>query len=176
MKAPSVVILDIYTVFINGIMGIPFSAKSLPPAGLDQIPQLLATFPAVSITPLFLQRIPAGFPSPAADYIEGGLDLNDYLVKHKAASFYFTVEGDSMTGAGILNGDRVLVDRSIEPKHGHIVVAVISNEFTLKRLYRWRGVVELRPENPAYQVIHVSEADDLQIWGVVTAVVRKLKV
>ncbi|MGS0744297.1 LexA family protein [Glaciimonas sp. GG7] len=157
-------------------MNILSSNKPRIPANLASVPLSVAQAPIVCSIPLFLNKVPAGFPSPAADYIEDGLDLNDYLVKHKAASFYFTVEGDSMSGAGILNGDRVLVDRSIEPKHGHIVVAVISNEFTLKRLYRWRGVVELRPENPAYKIIRVSEDDDLQIWGVVAAVVRKIAV
>ncbi|WP_416186897.1 LexA family protein [Glaciimonas sp. CA11.2] len=134
------------------------------------------TRPLAFAVPLFLIKVPAGFPSPAADYVEESLDLNTYLVKHKAASFYFTVEGDSMINAGILAGDRGLVDRSIEPRHGHIVVAVISNEFTLKRLYRHHGVVELRPENSAYKTIIVSDDDDLQIWGVVAGVVRKFAV
>ncbi|MGZ9712505.1 LexA family protein [Glaciimonas sp. GNP009] len=150
--------------------------QACAPVSLAQYALAAAIAPEACPVPLFLIKIPAGFPSPAADYVEEGLDLNTYLVKHKAASFYFTVEGDSMTGAGILAGDRVLVDRSIEPKHGHIVVAVISNEFTLKRLYRRRGVVELRPENPAYKVIVVSDDDDLQIWGVVAGVVRKFAV
>ncbi|MGZ9712611.1 LexA family protein [Glaciimonas sp. GNP009] len=150
--------------------------QACAPVSLAQYALAAVIAPEACPVPLFLIKIPAGFPSPAADYVEEGLDLNTYLVKHKAASFYFTVEGDSMTGAGILAGDRVLVDRSIEPKHGHIVVAVISNEFTLKRLYRRRGVVELRPENPAYKVIVVSDDDDLQIWGVVAGVVRKFAV
>ena len=152
------------------------STQTCSPVSLVQLPCQASLAPVASSLPLFLIKVPAGFPSPAADYVEETLDLNTYLVKHKAASFYFTVEGDSMTGAGILAGDRVLVDRSIEPKHGHIVVAVISNEFTLKRLYRWRGVVELRPENSAYKVIRITEDDDLQIWGVVAGVVRKFAV
>ncbi len=124
--------------------------------------------------PLLLQNIPAGFPSPASDFSEDGLDVNAYLIRHRAASFYFTVEGDSMSGAGILDGDKVLVDRAVEPKHGHIVVAVINNEYTLKRLYRRRGVLELRPENPAYKPIRLKEDEELQVWGVVIGVIRKL--
>ena len=123
---------------------------------------------------MLLQNIPAGFPSPASDFSEDGLDVNAYLIRHRAASFYFTVEGDSMSGAGILDGDKVLVDRAVEPKHGHIVVAVINNEYTLKRLYRRRGVLELRPENPAYKPIRLKEDEELQVWGVVIGVIRKL--
>jgi DNA polymerase V len=126
--------------------------------------------------PLQLQSIPAGFPSPASDYTESGLDINEYLIRHRAASFYFSVEGDSMNGAGILDGDKVLVDRAVEPRHGHIVVAVINNEYTLKRLYRRRGVLELRPENPAYHPIRLKEGEELQVWGVVIGVIRKLSV
>jgi len=124
--------------------------------------------------PLMLQAVPAGFPSPASDYTEDGLDLNAYLIRHRAASFYFSVEGDSMSGAGILDGDKVLVDRAIEPRHGHIVIAVINNDYTLKRLYRRTGVIELRAENPAYRPIRLKEAEELQVWGVVIGVIRKL--
>jgi len=126
--------------------------------------------------PLLLQKIPAGFPSPASDFSEGGLDINAYLIRHRAASFYFSVEGDSMSGAGILDGDKVLVDRAVESRHGHIVVAVINNEYTLKRLYRRRGVLELRSENPAYPPIRPKENEELQVWGVVIGVIRKLVV
>jgi DNA polymerase V len=151
--------------------------SSLPSAEtLKQTPFALPTHATSLALPLFVQKIPAGFPSPACDYIEEGLDLTEYLIKHKSASFYFEVAGDSMINAGIHPGDKVLVDRSVEPKHNHIVIAMIHNEYTLKRLYRWRGIVELRPENPAYQPIRLKEGEELQIWGVVTAVVRKFKV
>jgi len=79
-----------------------------------------------------------------------------------------------MSGAGILDGDKVLVDRAIEPRHGHIVIAVINNDYTLKRLYRRTGVIELRAENPAYRPIRLKEAEELQVWGVVIGVIRKL--
>ena len=85
---------------------------------------------------LLLERIPAGFPSPADEYAESTLDLNTYLIRNKVSTFFFRVIGDSMTGANIHDGDLLVVDRSIEPKHGHIVLAVINNEHTVKRLYR----------------------------------------
>lgn len=141
-----------------------------------QIPVPVPEFATPVALPAPLQKIPAGFPSPAADFGEQALDVNDYLIRHRAASFYFSIEGDSMNGAGILDGDKVLVDRAIEPQHGHIVVAVISNEYTLKRLYHQRGVVELRAENPAYRPIRLKNGEDLEIWGVVVGVVRKYAV
>lgn len=144
--------------------------------GISQMPLPLAQYPVLSVQPEISHRISAGFPSPAADYTEDGLDLNVLLVQHKAASFFFTVEGDSMRDAGILDGDKVVVDRSVAPLHGHIVIAVIDSEYTLKRLFCQRGRVELRPDNPAYKAICLGEGSELQIWGVVTGVVRKLRV
>lgn len=121
-------------------------------------------------------RIPAGFPSPAADYAEQGLDINEYLISHQASTFIFTVVGDSMKNIGILDGDKVTVDRSIEPRHGHIVIAVVNQEYTIKRLHQRAGIVELRPENPAYRPIRFAELDELAIWGVVTGALRKFVV
>jgi DNA polymerase V len=123
--------------------------------------------------PLLLHKIAAGFPSPAADYVEASLDLNAYLIQHKAATFMFEVTGDSMINAGIFSGDKVAVDRSIEPRHRHIVVAVVDSEYTIKRLYRRAGRVELRPENPAYAPIVMGAETQLEIWGVVVGVVRR---
>jgi len=169
-------ILYIHTVISNNAMTTFLASSTDNSPAISPIPLALAAHPAPLAIPLFAQKIPAGFPSPASDYMEEGLDLNTHLVKNKASSFYVEVEGDSMINVGIYPGDKVLVDKSLEPKHGHIVVAVIHNEFTLKRLYRRRGVLELRPENPAYQPIRFKDAEELQIWGVVTAVVRKFKV
>ncbi|MGZ3237308.1 MAG: LexA family protein [Burkholderiaceae bacterium] len=118
--------------------------------------------------PYIKSRLSAGFPSPAADYIEYTLDLHEYLIRNKSATFYFRVKGDSMNGARIFDGDMLVVDRSIEPKHRHIVVASINGEFTVKRLYRRAGVVELRPENPQFQPIRFNEGQELLVWGVVT--------
>lgn len=135
-------------------------------------PLVYAT-PPVCIT-LIDAGIPAGFPSPCADYSEDGLDLNKYLVRNQAATFYFSVKGDSMILAGIFDGDKVAVDRSIRPRSGHIVVAVVDGEYVLKRLHKHGRVVELRPENPAYQPILLGDCQELVVWGVVVGVIRKL--
>jgi DNA polymerase V len=126
--------------------------------------------------PLLLHRISAGFPSPADEYAESALDLNTYLIRNKVSTFFFRVIGDSMTGANIHDGDLLVVDRSIEPKHGHIVLAVINNDYTVKRLYRHDGVIELHAENPAYPPIHFQEHDELQVWGVVIGAVSRFAV
>jgi DNA polymerase V len=124
--------------------------------------------------PLYLERISAGFPSPADDYIEAALDLNTYLVRNPAATFMVRVSGDSMTGAGIRDGDILVVDRSEEPVPGKIVVAVLDGELTVKRLVRKDGQILLAPENPLYRPIAVAAEQDLHVWGVVSAVVRRL--
>ena len=118
-------------------------------------------------------RISAGFPSPAADYVEDSLDLNHYLVRNKAASFLFTVKGESMVHAGILDGDKVIVDRSVNAKNKDIVVAVVNGEYTSKRLHQTAKQLELRPENPAYRPIIFKEGSELEIWGVVVGVIRR---
>jgi DNA polymerase V len=133
----------------------------------------MALEPVAHDLPLLAHRISAGFPSPAADYIEVGLDLNDYLVRNKPATFLFTVKGDSMSGASIEEGDKVIVDRAMTPKHRDIVVAVVDGDYTLKRLFKHRGRVELRAENPAYQPIEFKDGSELLVWGVVVGVVRR---
>lgn len=138
------------------------------------IPAALLTH--FSTRPLFQHKLAAGFPSPAADYVEKGLDLNVFLVQHKEASFFFRVVGESMSGVGIMDGDIVLVDRSVTANHGHYVLAVIDGEYTLKRLYRLHGVIELHPENPTFEPIRLIEGQELQVWGVVTGVIRKFRV
>ena len=143
------------------------------PISLNQEPQALARDLASYELKLLSHRISAGFPSPAGDYVEDGLDLNNYLVQNKPATFMFTVRGESMIVAGIHDGDKVIVDRALKAKHNDIVVAVVDGEYTIKRLYKYRGRIELRPENPDYQPITLTEGNELQIWGVVTGVVRK---
>jgi DNA polymerase V len=119
-------------------------------------------------------KVPAGFPSPAADHTRKSLDLNEHLIRNKDATFIFRVKGDSMTGIGIYDGDELLVDRSIDPKHGNIVLAVLNNEFTVKRLHKRGGVVKLIAENPIYPPILIKEGEELVIWGVVTRNLHKL--
>jgi DNA polymerase V len=118
--------------------------------------------------------VPAGFPSPAADHTRKSLDLNEHLIRNKEATFIFRVKGDSMIGIGIYDGDELIVDRSIDPRHGNIVLAVLNNEFTVKRLHRRGGVVKLVADNPLYPPIVVREGEELVIWGVVTRNLHKL--
>jgi DNA polymerase V len=118
--------------------------------------------------------VSAGFGSPAADHTRKRIDLNKHLIYNGDATHVFRVAGDSMTGIGIYEGDRLLIDRSIEPKHNNIVLAVLNNEFTVKRFYKRGGVVKLVAENPLYPAIIIKEADDFTVWGVVTFNLHKL--
>ena len=121
------------------------------------------------------ERVPAGFPSPAQDYFDGTLDLNEHLIKDRTSTFIVRVAGDSMIGAGISDGDELVVDRSITPTHGHVVVAILDGELTIKRLdLECADGVLLRAENPAYPTIRVRELSDLRIWGVVTVCLHRV--
>lgn len=122
--------------------------------------------------PLFISRVQAGFPSPADDYLEGALDLNEHLVKRPAATFFLRVTGDSMTGAGIHSGDLLIVDKSVTPADGMIVIAVVDGELTVKRLYSRHGKIRLMAENPAYRPIPIGSGQDLHVWGVVIHAIR----
>ena len=126
----------------------------------------------VQLYPLYGCKINAGFPSPADDYIESRLDLNEYLVRHKEATFFLRVKGDSMTGANIHDGSLLIVDKAAEPKHGDIVVVVVDGELTVKRLYRRDGVVKLTAENAAFPEILIKPESELVVWGVVRHVVH----
>ena len=130
--------------------------------------------PSVSRLPLFSYRIAAGFPSPADDYVEERIDLNRHLIRHKEATFFLRVQGDSMINAGIHDGDMLIVDRAIEPVSGKIVIAALDGELTVKRLSASGGVVCLLPENPDYPVIEIGADQDLVIWGVVIHVIHAL--
>ena len=114
--------------------------------------------------PLYASLISAGFPSPADDYIEAELDLNRFMVR---------VKGAALSGAGILDGDVLVVDRSIGPRHGMIVVAVVNGEMCVRRLNRKSGSWVLDPENRDFQPLRIRQGQDLEIWGVVTGMVRK---
>lgn len=136
---------------------------------------LPATSPPKFRLPLYAHRIPAGFPSPAEDYVEDRLDLNELLVKRQEATYFLRVKGDSMVGAGIHPGDLIIVDRSVDPQDGHVVVAEVNGELTVKRL-RWvSGLPELHPENPVYPVIRFKDGEELRIWGVVTNAVHAVR-
>lgn len=135
----------------------------------------LASAPAPSLTPLMLEPVRAGFPSPAAAYTTGSLDFNQYLVSNAAATFALYAAGDSMVDAGIGDGDLLVVDRAREAQHGDIVVAQVGVEFTVKRLRKTADGVELHPENAlqAYPVLRPNEADEWKLIGVVTFIVKK---
>lgn len=123
--------------------------------------------------PYFTAPVKAGFPSPADDYMEEKLDLNEHLIQHPAATFFVRVEGDSMKGAGILKGDLLIVDRALEASNGKIVIAVINGEFTVKRIRKVQETVFLEAENPHYPPIQIDPNWDFQVWGVVTYVIHK---
>lgn len=112
--------------------------------------------------------VPAGFPSPAQDYYSGRIDLNEHLIRDETSTFIVRVSGDSMEPAGISDGDELIVDRSLEPQHGSVVVAVLDGELTIKRLLLTRGGVVLHADNPRYPDIRVPALSELIVWGVVT--------
>ncbi len=124
--------------------------------------------------PLFLSRIPAGFPSPADDYLDKKLDLNEHLIKHPAATFFVKVKGDSMINAGIHSGDILVVDRSLEPSDKKIVVAVLNGDFTVKRVCKIKDKLYLVSENDDYAPIEIKENAEFEIWGVVVHVIHSV--
>jgi DNA polymerase V len=124
--------------------------------------------------PLFVGKVAAGFPSPADDSIEKTLDLNELLVQKPAATFFVRAQGQSMLGAGIHPNDILVVDRSIEPVPGKIVICALNSELTVKRLDRDNGQWQLKAENPNYPDIAIYDELELVIWGVVTTVIHPL--
>lgn len=127
-----------------------------------------------SAYPIFLESVSAGFPSPADDYLEGKLDLNEHLVRNPASTFFVRVTGDSMVNAGIYSGDILIVDRSLTTKSGNIIIAVLDGELTVKRFIYENGTVKLYPENPAYQPIEVRGEMKFEVWGVVRTVIHNV--
>ena len=127
---------------------------------------------------LFAPSIRAGFPSPAEDYLSESLDFNRDLIKHPEATFYGRVKGDSMIDLGIEEGDIAVIDRSIEPEHGDIVVAYINGDFNVKLLdltHKNDGYIELKSANPKAPNFRIDEYDNFQVWGVVIWTIKKWK-
>ncbi|MFA5172227.1 MAG: translesion error-prone DNA polymerase V autoproteolytic subunit [Sulfuriferula sp.] len=124
--------------------------------------------------PVMSHTIPAGFPSPADDYVEDRIDLNTHLINHREATFILRVSGWSMINAGIHDGDEIIVDRALNAVHGNIVVAIINNELTVKRLHKTSTEIRLVPENPEFKDIIIGAEEELTIWGVVTRVLHKV--
>ena len=140
------------------------------PAGA--IPAMESPPPATA--PLMSSSVIAGFPSPAEQYVERPLDLNELLVARPAATYFVRAQGDSMAGAGVQDGDLLVVDRSLEPEDGSMVIACVDGEFTVKTYRRDRGGVRLEAANPAYPPIAFAGEMELRVFGVVTAVVHRL--
>ena len=124
--------------------------------------------------PLASSTVAAGFPSPADDYIDVGIDLNEVLIRHPSSTFFLRVSGDSMVEAGIQDGDLLVVDRSLDARPGQVVVAVLDGAFTLKRLARHQGRLRLEAANSAYPPLELHQCGDVQIWGVAIHVIHSL--
>jgi DNA polymerase V len=124
--------------------------------------------------PLLGTKAPAGFPSPAQDYVESTLDLNEYLIAHPAATFFVRVDGESMLGAGIFPDDILIVDRSLQAAHNRIIIAVLDGALTVKRLNTAATPWRLEADNPRYEPIILEEGVDFLVWGVVTYVIHKV--
>ena len=122
--------------------------------------------------PFYSCSVSAGFPSPADDHLDGELNLNEFLIHHPAATFFVRASGSSMLGAGIHDGDVLIVDRSLEPRDGKIIIAAVNGELTVKRLREQGDKISLEPENKNYPSIELMEGDEMQVWGVVTNVVH----
>ncbi|MEL4014405.1 translesion error-prone DNA polymerase V autoproteolytic subunit [Dryocola clanedunensis] len=125
----------------------------------------------ITLLPLFSDLVQCGFPSPAQDYVEQRIDLNELLVSHPTSTYFVKAAGDSMIDGGISDGDLLVVDSSRTAEHGSIVIAAVSGEFTVKQL-QLRPTVQLNPLNPAYHPIIIGTEEDLEIFGVVTYIVK----
>ncbi len=123
---------------------------------------------------LFLVPVSAGYPSPAADYLDGSLDLNQHLIKHPTATFFVRVAGQSMREAGIHSGDVLIVDRALTPNDGSVVIAVVNGELTVKRLAKRQGKLMLVPENTQYPPLAITDTMAFEVWGVVTYVIHRV--
>ena len=127
------------------------------------------------LSQMALEGIHAGFPSPAQDYMTGCVDLNKELVRHPAATFYGRVVGDSMIEDDVHEGDILVIDKSLEPRDGDMAVCFVDGEFTLKRIFRAPECLILRPANPRYPEIRVTDLTDFTVWGIVTYVIKKVR-
>ena len=125
--------------------------------------------------PLLGNEVPAGFPSPAQDYIEENLDLNEHLISHPSATYFVKVEGYSMVDAGIYPGDILIVDKAVEPTHKKIVIAIVDGELTVKRLYKKSGKWFLAPENSEFEPLEITSDITFHIWGVVIYSIHKMR-
>ncbi|AGH35072.1 TPA: LexA family protein [Acinetobacter baumannii] len=148
----------------------PFLQESLV---LSEVMSIKLVVPSTHmLVPYALEKISAGFPSPAQDYVDKALDMNEHLIKNETSTFIVKVASLSMLNAGIDIDDELIVDRSLDAKHGDIVVALVDNEFTVKRLMIDESGQWLKAENPEYKNIYLQEGQELIIWGVVTHIIK----
>lgn len=127
----------------------------------------------LSGVPVFGDAVPAGFPSPAEDYLDMDLNLHEYLVQNPAATFCVRANGDSMVDANIQSGDVMVVDRALSPTNNSIVLAVLDGEFTVKRIKKNEDKLYLMPANEQYQPMKITDDMDFQVWGIVTFIIHK---
>tara|TARA_B100000609_G_C17129034_1_gene389133 strand:- start:155 stop:559 length:405 start_codon:yes stop_codon:yes gene_type:complete len=127
----------------------------------------------LSSVPVLADAVPAGFPSPAEDYLDMDLNLHDYLVRNPAATFCVRVSGDSMMSANIKSGDVMVVDRALDPTNNSIVLAVLNGEFTVKRIKKRANELYLIADNEQYQPMKITKDVDFQVWGVITFIIHK---
>ncbi len=145
----------------------------IPHSRVSEVQALLTNHNPRNQLPLYASKVQAGFPSPADDYIERYLDLNTEYIKHPAATFLLKATGESMLDAGIFPDDVLIVDRSLTPVDGSIVIAAVDGELTVKRLSKTPGKVQLMPANAHFKPIDITENQEVVLWGVVTLVLHK---
>jgi len=151
----------------------PTKVMRVPKDKVEEIKAFLSSSDTQAF-PLFACSVSAGFPTPADDYMECKLDLNEHLIKHPSATFFARASGDSMIDAGIHDGDLLVVDRSLNPASGKIVIAVMGGDLTVKRYITKDGKAYLYPENKKYKPIEISAESEVHVWGVVTNVIHKV--
>lgn len=157
----------------RGTFGETTKPVRLPVSMIDKVMQFVAN--QCYMLPLYGSKVQAGFPSPADDHIENRLDLNEFLVRHPAATFLVRVTGDSMIDVGIQENDVLVVDKCLAPSDGKIVVAALDGQLTVKRLKLIKGKAYLVSENKDYPPIEVRDGSHLHIWGVVTSVIHQFQ-
>ena len=152
--------------------------RKLKQPSVSDAPEFIlpAINPSRVLLNLYSSKVPAGFPSPADDHVEKRLDANEFLIDQQDATFFVTIQGESMINAGLLSGDKAVVDRSKQAKVGNIVMAVVDGEFTIKTLGKAKsGMPRLLPANPTFPVIEIKEGMQFEIWGVVTGSFRRFR-
>jgi len=158
----------------SGKYGEATVAMRVPKSLLDEIKGFVRVKRVQRQTiPLFMASVPAGTPQNLEDHVEDYIDLNEFFIRDPEETFMVTANGESMTGANIKSGDTLIVDRAIEPVNGHIVIAFVNGNLTVKTLRKTSGGIVLQPENKAYEPIAVTKKDGLHIWGVVTHIIHK---